>query len=118
MNRSMQDETNRSRDSFVSAASEKYFDHVQPPSEISTFRFGMALLERLELLEVAEDRPRPGDLLARDGLVGGPRPLVVGPLVAELADDVAVGVRSDVAEGVVDDGQPSAEPLVSTFLTV
>jgi hypothetical protein len=40
MNRSMQEETKRSRDCFVSAASEKYSDHFHPPSEISTFRFG------------------------------------------------------------------------------
>jgi hypothetical protein len=40
MNRSMHDETNRSRDSFVSAASEKYFDHVHPPSEMRTFSCG------------------------------------------------------------------------------
>jgi hypothetical protein len=40
MNRSMHDATKRSRDSRDSAASEKYRDHVHPPSEISTFTFG------------------------------------------------------------------------------
>ena len=44
MNRSIQDATKRSRDCFVRAASEKCFDHVQPPSEIKTFRCGYCCL--------------------------------------------------------------------------
>src|SRR6266508_3821556 len=44
MKRSMQEDTNRSRDCFVSAASEKYLDHVQPPSEIKTFSCGCCSL--------------------------------------------------------------------------
>jgi hypothetical protein len=40
MNRSMQEETSFSRERRVSAASEKYFDHVQPPSETTTWRPG------------------------------------------------------------------------------
>src|SRR5919198_3409913 len=57
MNRSMHDETKRSRDSFVSAASEKYFDHVQPPSEIRIFRLGYCSL-----------RARSSSKLPRSGL--------------------------------------------------
>ena len=63
------------------------------------------LLERLELLEVPEERPGPRHLFAVHRLRGGPRLLVVGPVVGELADDVAVAVGSDVAEGVVDHRQ-------------
>jgi hypothetical protein len=63
------------------------------------------LLERLELLEVAEDRPRPRDGFSCHRLFGSPRLLIVGPLVSELADHVTCAVRSNVAEGVVDDGQ-------------
>ena len=40
MNRSMQDATNACRDCGVSAASEKYFDQVKPPIDISTLSPG------------------------------------------------------------------------------
>jgi hypothetical protein len=57
-------------------------------------------------LEVAQERTGPCDLFPGDRLLGRPRLLVVGPLVAELADYLACCVRSDVAKRVVDDGQP------------
>jgi hypothetical protein len=44
MNMSTQEETNVARDAAVSAPSEKYFDHVQPPSDIMTLRFGCLAL--------------------------------------------------------------------------
>ena len=47
MNMSMQEATNACRDAAVAAASEKYFEYVQPPSEISTFRFGYFALSSL-----------------------------------------------------------------------
>ncbi len=67
-------------------------------------------LQGLELLEVAEDRARPGHFFAGHGLVRGPRLLVVGPLVAELADDVPRGVRGHVSERVVDHGESVGRP--------
>ena len=40
MIRSMHEATNACRDAAVAAASEKYFEPVQPPIDISTRRFG------------------------------------------------------------------------------
>ena len=40
------------RDSGVAAASEKYFDRVQPPSEISTRSFGLAFLSSASWLRL------------------------------------------------------------------
>jgi hypothetical protein len=42
MKRSMHDATNALRDPLVAATSEKYFEPVHPPVEISTRRFGFA----------------------------------------------------------------------------
>ena len=66
---------------------------------------GVLLLECLKLLEVAENRPRPRHGFSRHRFVGGPRLLIVGPFVSELADHRARAVWRHVAEGVVDDGQ-------------
>src|SRR5436190_15761842 len=44
MIRSMQEETNAARAADVEATSEKYFDSVHPPIDITTFRFGCAAL--------------------------------------------------------------------------
>src|SRR5437773_1558439 len=44
MNVSMQDFANFSREAGVNATSEKYFERVQPPTEIRIFRFGCAAL--------------------------------------------------------------------------
>jgi hypothetical protein len=52
----MQDDTKRSH-CFVSAASEKYFENVHPPIEMSTFQVRVLILERLQLLEVSQERP-------------------------------------------------------------
>src|SRR4029450_9437428 len=60
-------------------------------------------LQRLELLEVPLERP--ARRLPVDGGRRLPRDAVVGPRVAALTDDIAVRIRRDVAEGVVDGRQ-------------
>jgi hypothetical protein len=70
------------------------------------------LLERLQFVEVAQDGPWPGDLLAADAVLGRDRDLVVGPLVTQSADHVARTVRYGVRERVVDDGQLPGRPVL------
>src|SRR5262245_25676964 len=60
MNRLTQDETKRLRDSFVRAASEKYFEKVQPPIEISTFRSGWSALSALSCWKLPRREPPQG----------------------------------------------------------
>ena len=52
MNMSMQEETSALREASVAAASEKYFEYVQPPSDIRIFRFGCLALSFLSWLKL------------------------------------------------------------------
>ena len=73
IHRSTQELTSFLREASVSAASEKYAEPVQPPSEISTRSFGFLRLELGELVEVAGDR-LAGDVAdAVDAELGGER---------------------------------------------
>ena len=52
MNMSIQDETSFLRLASVAAASEKYFEYVQPPSENTIFNFGFFIFSFLSWLNV------------------------------------------------------------------
>jgi len=104
----MQEATNARREALVAAALENQVDQVQPPSDSCTFRCGyLALSSRSWLKLPLSGWPGAvGD--AVDALLRADRPLVVGPGVA-LAGEVgleAPAVLADVAEGVVQVGQP------------
>src|SRR2546423_2068044 len=49
--RSMQDWTKASREAFVAATSEKYFDSVQPPSDMTTRKPGCAAFSFISWLK-------------------------------------------------------------------
>src|SRR5215217_3953431 len=56
MNRSRQEETKACRDAAVRAASEKYFEYVQPPIEMSTLSPGYLALSSLSWLKLPFSR--------------------------------------------------------------
>ncbi len=47
------------RDASVAAASEKYLEYVQPPSETTTFRFGYFALSFFNWLKLPRSLPQP-----------------------------------------------------------
>jgi 2-polyprenyl-6-methoxyphenol hydroxylase-like FAD-dependent oxidoreductase len=125
MNKSMQDATKRSRDDSVSAASEKYLDHVHPPSEMRTFTFGQRSLS----VWVAKTRTRPskgadlheGAILRNDVYYLEPlRRWSEGRvvLVGEAAHATTPGVGQGAAQAIDDAvGSPTGSRLAATSRT-